>query len=400
MMTNYFKRWLERRSTIATPPPDLFQMFSAGPTDSGQTVTPTSALTVPAVFSCCQVLSQDVARTPIRLKRQTAPDTFVDAVEHPLYEVLNALWNPEQTAYQCKHYLQWQLLTYGKSYAEIVRSSDGRIVSLWPLDAANMFVDRNAERVKRWTYSNRYGVWQWLFDASQPPVLELVNESPITRCAEIIGLAMGLQQYSARFFLNNAKPAGVLTTDGSIADDTAERLRKYWASSYGGSANAHKVPVLDGGLKFTPIAQNNTDAQLTETLRAVNEQIAGAFRVPSWKTGDMSRTNYSNMESGELAYLTDSLDPYFECWEEALRRDCLTARQYGTYTIQFDRSALVRSDVKSLYASLGQGIQNGYLSQNDARKALGLNPIVGGDTYMINSALTPIGQEVPGVAGS
>jgi phage portal protein BeeE len=103
------------------------------------------------------------------------------------------------------------------------------------------------------------------------------------------------------------------------------------------------------------------------------------------------------MEAGELSYITDSLDPWFELWEESLRRDVLTTRQFGSYTVQFDRSALVRNDVKSLYDSLSRGIQNGFLSQNDARRALNLNPIPDGNVYMVNSALRPVGAppEVP-----
>jgi hypothetical protein len=56
--------------------------------------------------------------------------------------------------------------------------------------------------------------------------------------------------------------------------------------------------------------------------------------------------------------------------------------------------------VKNLYPSLSQGVQNGFLSQNDCRKALGLNPIPNGDVYMMNSALVPVGapKEVPVVA--
>ena len=106
--------------------------------------------------------------------------------------------------------------------------------------------------------------------------------------------------------------------------------------------------MLEQGLTFTPISMENDSAQLNETLRTINEQIAGAFRVPPWKIGDLSKANYSNMESGELSYVTSTLDPLFENWEEALRRDLLTSRQFNQYTVQFDRQALVRNDIKSL----------------------------------------------------
>ena len=93
-MSNPIRRWWERRS-LATPSPQLLALFSSGPTESGMTVVPQTALQVPAVFACVQVLSQDVARTPIRFRQQTAPDTYVDATDHPLFEILGSLPNPE-----------------------------------------------------------------------------------------------------------------------------------------------------------------------------------------------------------------------------------------------------------------------------------------------------------------
>ena len=45
--------------------------------------------------------------------------------------------------------------------------------------------------------------------------------------------------------------------------------------------------------------------------------------------------------------MTSTLDPYYECWELALKRDLLTTRQFNQFTATFDRNALIRSDVKA-----------------------------------------------------
>lgn len=399
-MANRLTRWWERRSSLATPSPELLALFQSGPTPAGVSVTPQTALGVPAVFSCIQVLSQDVARTPLKLRRQTAPETYVDAVDHDLYELLNALANPEQTAYDVKRVLQAQLLTYGRAYAEIVRV-DGRVTALWPLWSEYMTVDRDAAGRKRWTYRTGGTTAVWLFDPSQPPILELTHESPIVRCKDIIGTALALQAYVGKFFANSARPNGVLTFPGKLTPEQKQALREQWQAAYQGVSQSHRTAILDSGMDFKGLSMEHDSAQLTETMKALSTAICGTFRVPPWKAGLMESTNYSNMESGENAYITSTLDPLFESWELALRRDLLTARQYGTYTVTFDRSALVRNDVKSLYDSLSKGIQNGFLSQNDARRALGLNPIPDGDVYLINSALQPIGtppKEDPVVA--
>jgi HK97 family phage portal protein len=132
---------------------------------------------------------------------------------------------------------------------------------------------------------------------------------------------------------------------------------------------------------------------LNETLQTIRTEIAGAWGVPTWRIGDLSKATYSNMEAGWNQYLTSTLDPLFQAWEEALRRDVLTTRQYGAYDVIFDRSTLIRSDVKSLHEALARGRDAGIYSTNDARRALGLNPIpvsAGGDAYLVNGNLTPI----------
>lgn len=47
-----------------------------------------AAITGSAMFSCCQVLTEDLARFPIRLRREVGDDTSEDAVDHPLWEFL------------------------------------------------------------------------------------------------------------------------------------------------------------------------------------------------------------------------------------------------------------------------------------------------------------------------
>ena len=387
-----FWKWFERRSlptwSTSQSLDDFTTLFGEVATASTMTVTPTTALTVPAVFSCVQVLTQDVARTPVKLRRKVAEDTYVDAVEHDLYEILHALPNPEQTAFQFKSEMMRNLLAYGRAYAQIVRA-EGRVTALWALDPCRMRVDRDDGRRKRWTYTAGGDTHVWTFDPSMPPILELRHDTPIGRCRELIGTALALQTFTAKFFANGGRLNGVLKSVGPIKQETADRLRTFWDATFGKPGNAHKIAVLDNGLEYVPFAADNERSQLTETQHAINAMIAGAFRVPTWKIGDLTKATYSNLDAGELAYVTSTLDPFSQSWEEAIRRDLLTTRQYGQFTVMFDRSALVRNDVRSLHDALARGIQSGIYSQNDARKALGLNPIPDGDRYLVNSALVP-----------
>lgn len=391
----FWKRLFERRDlptwSTSQSLDDFSALFGDVTTASTMTVTPVTALTVPAVFSCVSVLSQDIARTPVRLRRKVAEDSYVDATEHDLYDILYALPNPEQTAFEFKAQMMRSLLTYGRAYAQVVRV-DGRVQALWPLDSCRMRVDRNEALTKRWTYTAGGETYTWLFDPSMPPVLELCHETPIARCRELIGTALALQVFTAKFFAQGGRLNGVLKAPGSLKQETLDRLRTFWNETFAKPANSHKIAILDGGLEYVPFSVDNERSQLTETQQAINAMIAGAFRVPTWKIGDLTKANYSNMEAGELAYVTSTLDPLYELWENAIRRDLLTTRQFGQFTVTFDRSSLIRSDVKAQHEALATGIQAGFYSQNDARRKLGENPIPDGDRYMVNSALVPIAK--------
>ena len=391
-----FWQWLTRRAwpawSTSQSLDDLSALFGSGTTTTaaGVDVTVETALGFPAVFGCIQVLAQDVARTPIKFRRQTAPDTYVDAVDHDLFEILGTLSNPEMTAYQTKYKLTWDLLAYGRAYAQIMRV-DGRVTALWPLSASAMQVDRDTARRKRWTYTAGGQTFVWTFDPSMPPIFEVTMESPITRCRELIGIARAVQTYEAKFFSNGGRLAGILTAPGTISPVSLERLRAAWDAAYSKPENAHKVALLEGGLTFQGLAANNQDSQLAEILTAITQQVCGVFRVPVWKVGDLSKATYSNMEAGELAYVTSTLDPLYQLFEEAIRRDLLTVRQYQQYSVVFDRAALIRSDVKAQHDAIAVGVNTGFYSQNDARRMLGLNPIPDGDQYRVNTALQPVG---------
>lgn len=53
------------------------------------------------------------------------------------------------------------------------------------------------------------------------------------------------------FFANGAAPGGVLEHPGVIKDP--QKVKDSWNTVYQGSGNAHKVAVLEEGMKYQPI---------------------------------------------------------------------------------------------------------------------------------------------------
>jgi HK97 family phage portal protein len=253
---------------------------------SGVAVTPDTAMQVPDVYACVSVLAQDVGRCPLKLRALGNDGEWVDADGHHLWEILHDLPNPEMTATEFRDVMQRSLLQHEVAYAEISRNANGTVRALWPLDATRMSVSRDDLNVKRYTYRMPDGdPLRWKFDPDRPPLLELRHPSPIHRCRDLIGLAIALDRYAGKFFANGTKLSGLLHVMGGMKPEGRQAVREMFESMHRGVENAHKVGVVEGDTKFTPLSSTNNEAQFNETRRQIRTLIAGAFRVPPHKIG-------------------------------------------------------------------------------------------------------------------
>lgn len=360
---------------------------------SGVSVTPETAMTLPDVYACATVLAQDVGRCPLKLRAQQDDGEWQDATSHPLWEILHDLPNPEMTAMEFRIAMMRSLLAHEAAYAEIVRTPDGRVKALWPLDPTRMEVSRDSINVKRYRYRTDDTYLDWTFNPDKPPILELKHTSPIHQCRDLIGLALALDMYASKFFANGARLSGLLKAKAGLKPEGRQAIRQMFESMHKGVGNAHKIGVLEGDMDFTPLSTPNNEAQFNETRKQVRTLVAGAFRVPPHKIGDLERATFSNIEAQDRDYVNSALNPYLVLWEQAVRRDVLTTRQYPKYQAIFDRESLIEADSQSRANALAVGRQNGWWSANDVRRKLNENPIAvaeGGNQYHMNGNMIPL----------
>lgn len=362
-------------------------------TDAGVSVTEATAIAVPDVYACLQVISTDVARSPLKFQRRTKDDEWEDAEDHELWDLLRWLANPETSAFDFWSPILRDAQIYGSAYAEIVRRGNGEPYQMWRLDPSRIVVTRPGNR-KTYEYRKPTGEVEhkWVFDPERPPLLEIHTWSWVQQCRNLIGLAMALDRYGAKFFANSARPSGVLATAQTLTDAARERLTKSWRAAYGGTENAHRVAVLEAGLEFKPMSAPNDEAQFIESRRFVTERICGAAGVPPHKVAELSRSTNNNIEQQSRDYI-ERLSPYFVAIEQAIRRDLLTSRSWPRYRAVYDREALVQADWASLAAWYQAMLQNGVFCPNDVRRKLHENPIPdgqGGDLYHMNGNMIPL----------
>ncbi|HEL1550146.1 TPA: phage portal protein [Streptococcus suis] len=374
-----------------------------GRTTSGENVDEFKAMQTTAVYACVRILAEAIASLPIHVYERTETGKE-KRFDHPLYFLLHDEPNPEMSSFVFRETIMSHLLIWGNAYVQIIRDRAGRVISLYPLLPDKMTVHRDDKGVLYYKYQRQTEENPNFKDKGsvvlkQEDVLHipglgfdgLVGYSPIALAKNAIGMTLATENYGASFFKNGANPGGVLEHPGILKDP--KRVRDSWNAVYNGVTNAHKVAVLEEGMKYTQVGIPPEEAQFLQTRKFQINEIARLYRIPPHMVGDLEKSSFSNIEQQSLEFVKYALDPWVVRIEQAFKRSLFLPEEKKTYFVKFNVDGLLRGDYQSRMNGYAIGRQNGWLSTNDIRELEDLNRLSdeeGGNFYLINGNMTKL----------
>lgn len=383
---------------------DAGYSFLFGRTTSGKPVNERTAMQTTAVYACVRILAEAIASLPLHVYEYQDDGGKKLVHDHPLYYLLHDEPNPEMTSFVFRETLMSHLLIWGNAYAQIIRDGAGRVLGLYPLLPDKMEVQRDDRGNIYYVYSRNsdenpmfkeYGnIKLKAEDVLHIPGLGfdgLIGYSPIAMAKNAVGMTLACEEYGASFFANGANPGGVLEHPGVLKDPS--KVRESWNSVYRGVNNAHKIAVLEEGMKYQQIGIPPEEAQFLETRKFQINEIARLYRIPPHMVGDLDKSSFSNIEQQSLEFVKYTLDPWVIRWEQSLQRSLLLLGEKGKYFIKLNVDGLLRGDYQSRMNGYAVGRQNGWFSANDIREMENMNPIPdeeGGNLYLVNGAMTKL----------
>jgi HK97 family phage portal protein len=212
----------------------------------------------------------------------------------------------------------------------------------------------------------------------------LMGYFPIGLHRNTIGMAVATETYGATFFANGANPSGVLEHPNTVTNK--ELLRESWESLLKGKG-AHRVAIMEEGMKYKPIGLPPEQAQFLQTRKFQLNEIARIFRVPPHMIGDLEKSTFSNIEQQSIEFVQHTINPWVVRLEQAMNMALLSPSERKKYLIRFNLDGLLRGDYTARMNGYAVGRQNGWLSINDIRRLEDMNPISaeeGGDRYLVN----------------
>lgn len=377
------------------------------PVSSGAHVTEETALRFSAVFSCVRVLAESVAQIPLKVYERLPGGGKREVPEHPLYPIVHDWPNDEVTSFGWRESSMGHLLTWGNSYSFLEYGGDGRVKALHMQKPDRMTPRRLRNGVLVYDYIDDWGSPQRYLREQilHVPALGydgLVGYSPVRMAAETIGTGISAAQFAGRFFANGAVPGGVLEHPEHLSKESHDRIREDFERMHS-RGNAHRVAVLEEGMKYTRISINPVDAQLLESLRFSRQEIAGIYRVPAHFINDLEHATFSNIEQLGLEFVQFSLAPWLVRHENVMNRRLFLPSERGRYFVEFVVDGLLRGDVQSRNNANRTAIMGGWKSPNEVRAQENLPPFEGGDKYFMQGAMMTvdsiIAQKAPNTGG-
>ncbi len=346
---------------------------------SGITVTPETAMRFSTVYSCVKVISEDVGKLPVILYRRRRDGGKDRATDHPLYRIMHRRANPWMTAMSFKEMLTGHMCLRGGGYAFINRLSSGAVAELLPIHPDRVTPKQSEDwEVSYEVRKTKGGTEIFRGDKIFHPIgqtLDGINGiSPIAHQRETVGLGMAAQRFGAKVFANGAKMGGILTTPATFRDaKRKDELAADFDAKTSGE-NAHKTILLEQDMKWIKVGMTSEDAQYLETRKFQRSEIAGIFRVPPHKIGDLERATFTNIEHQGGEYVADCLLSWFVRWEQALNVQLLTEAEQDNYFFEFLPDALLRGDTQARYNAYRTAIESGILNPDEVREKENYNP--------------------------
>ncbi len=392
---------LEKRSAASDFDAWVKKYIQQFTTSSGVVVNETTAMNCAVIWACVKIISEDVAKLPLLLYKRDG-DRKRRATEHSLYDVLHNQANPYMTDFEYRETITGHLALRGNAFSFIERDGAGDVIALWPLRPDRMTVSQDKDGKLWYDYVKTNGQPERY---SPDKILHirtlsgdgLIGYSPITQARHSIGLALAAEKYGASFFANDARPSIVLKHPASLSEDAQDRLRNGWSEQYGGP-NRGKPAVLEEGLDIASIGMSNDDAQFLGTREFQVVEMCRWYRMQPHKVMHLLHATYSNIEHQNIEYHQDTMMPYLVRIEKRMGMSLLTVseRREGYY-VEHLVEGLLRGDTKTRYDSYAVARQNGWMSANDIRRLENMDPVDGGDVYLVPLNMIPAEQAAQGL---
>ena len=355
---------------------------------SGVNVTDAVALGLSPYYCGLNMIAGTVASLPLNVYKTNGRNREVWPA-HPAHWLLHNEPNPEMSAMSWRQSKVLYAIHRGNAYSEIVWDARGMPQEILPLPSQIVTPRRDTDaalwyEVRPWDGEVRYLKPENVLHIAGLGFDGIMGYGLLQLARDSIGLNAAQDQYAAKFFRNGGNVSATLETDKPpMPQNQFDRLKAEVAEKFQGLANAHRIAIMENGLKFKPLNPTHADAQLIEARRFTVEEWARWLCMPPHKLREMTHATFSNIEHQNIEWVVDTIRPWLVRFEQEFNRKLF--RKQSVFYTKHVVEGLLRGDMKSRFDSYAIARNWGWMSANDVLELEDRNPLPGklGDMYLV-----------------
>ena len=283
--------------------------------------------------------------------------------------LLNVEPNPFQDVSAFKRNLIIDLLIDGNIFIYF----DGAHLYHLPADKVTIYTD-DSTYVEKYSYNNS-------IDYNPNEIIHIKENSfnsiyrgvprlkPAFRTMQLLA---SMRDFQDNFFKNGAVPGLVLKSPNTLSEKIKERMLQAWVARYNPKSGGRRPLFLDGGLEVENLTEINfKELDFQEGIKSNERIILEAMGIPPIL---LDGGNNANIRPNHRLYYLETILPIVKKVSYALER-------FFGFSLNEDVTGIPAlqpelRDQAAYYATL---VNTGILSANEAREALGKEPVAGFD---------------------
>ena len=318
----------------------------------GGKVDRTTALSIPAVSACVDLICNTFAMIPFKLYKETVKDgkRATEEVTDERVTIINEDTTDTLDGFQFKKALCEDYLMGDGGYA-YVKKIGNKFVGLFYVEDSKISIQKNTDSIyKRFdvmvdgkTYKN-YEFIKLLRNTKDGASGKGLTEE-ISQALETASRRLG---YEYELTVTGGSRKGFLKSQKHLDEKSLKALKKAWEEYYAGNAN---TVVLNDGIDFQEASNSSQQNEMNEKTRTFADEVREIFHIGG--TFD--------------DFIKNAIMPIATAFATALNRDFLLEKEKKAYYFAPDTKELLKGSLRERYEAYRIAITTGFKTRNEIR---------------------------------
>ncbi len=351
-----------------------------------------------AVYACLKELASAFQEAPLRVSRHGADGTEAWLDGHPVMELL-ADPHPSLSQAEVNGWVAFTLNVNGNAYLRKIRDRSGRVVQLWPVSPTVLQPETTEPDRAAGVFISHYVLDQGSGRREELPVGDVVHfRLDVDDADHRLGMAplrrlireIASDEEATRFTDAVLKNTGVTSLAVTVppgpvlTQEQAEQVRDRLQESLTG-ANRGRVAVVGNGGTVQQLGFSPEQLNLKEAHYIPETRIGAVTGVPPTLinlASGLEHSIYNNVRQGQEHFYEQTINPLWRVVAATYTKQLLWVDYSADKAVRFRYDTTnvraLQEDQDALFARYSVAVEKGWVTKDEARAAVGLEPLPNG----------------------